>query len=78
MAYKHHKQCILVGHHSHTHQPYPWSTMHYACVFTHAHDYMDLLVKVVDIICPSCTRYDNADAMQVAHGVCALRVLVSF
>ena len=42
-------------------------------ISAHAHDYMDMLVKVVDIICSSCTVMH----MQGAHGVCALRALVN-
>ena len=50
-AYKRHKLCILVGHHSHTNRPCPLCIMH---VFSaHAHNCMGVLVKVVDIICPS-------------------------
>ena len=41
----------------------------------HAHDCMDVLVKVVDIILyPSCAIMQ----MQGVHGVCGLRALASY
>ena len=43
-------------------------------ISVHAHDCMDVLVKVVDIICPSCTLMQ----MQGMHGICALRALVFY
>ena len=43
-------------------------------ISAHVHVCMDVLVKVINIICPSCTVMQ----MQGVRGVCALRALVFY
>ena len=62
---------FLVGHRSRAHRLCPLCIMHVHSAHVHA-CLIEVLVKVVDIICPSCTIMQMKDA----YRVCALRALV--
>ena len=63
-AYKHQKQCILVGHRSHAHRPCPLCIC--MCFLLMCMTGL-VQVKVVDSICPSCM------IMQMSYVICPVQ-----